>query len=152
MKAVRTLDMDETKIIKAMKDRASVKTYAAIDSGIFRPLNISKDVMRVFQENADQLGQTNPLEEALPIIADIKQKLFETPLTDEFIPELINPLDNLPEPSIPQTGLPPLPQPQTFPQFGQLPQQNLGLTTEQQFATLFPNDPLGQSIAARKRT
>ena len=152
IKAARTLKMDEEKIIKAMKDRASVKTYAAIDSGVFRPLNISKDVMRVFQENADKIGQPNPLIEALPIIADIKSKLYEVPLTEEVIPDFINPFDNLPEPTIPQTGLPPLPQPQVLPQFGQLPQQNLGLTPQQEFATLFPNDPLGQSIAARKRT
>ena len=152
MKAARTLDMDETKIVKAMKDRASLKTYAAIDSGLFRPLNISKDVMRVFQENAEKIGQPNPLEDALPVIAEIKAKLFEVPLTEEMLPEFINPFDNLPEPTIPQTGLPPLPAAQPLPQFGQLPNQISGLSAEQQFATLFPNDPLGQTIAARKKS
>ena len=76
------------------------KLQSAIDSGLFRPLNISKDVMRVFQENAEKIGQPNPLEDALPVIAEIKAKLFEVPLTEEMLPEFINPFDN---PLVPST-------------------------------------------------
>jgi len=76
-------------------------------------------------------------------------------LTDELkLPDV-----ELPEPLLQQgvklqtpvpntTGLQPLP-------IAQIPGNNIdqitGLTYDQQFATLFPNDPLGQTIAQRKR-
>ncbi|WP_341715226.1 hypothetical protein [Limnobacter sp.] len=154
MKAARILGLEENKIINAMKDRASLKTYAAIDSGRFRPLNISKDVMRVFQENADKLGVENPFFAAQDALFKIKFDLMNVPLTEETIPNFINPFDNMPEPKVPniQGTLPPLPNPQVMNQFGQIPSQIGSLTTQQQFASLFPNDTIGNLIAQRKTT
>ena len=95
-----------------MKKRAyrlGRRTYGTVSESVFRPLNISDKVIQAFQENADKLGIENPFIQAAPILADIKARLFEIPLTEEGIPEIINPFANLPEPNLGPVGqLPPV--------------------------------------------
>ena len=40
----------------------------AISEGVFRPLNISKDVQEAFEENAQKLGLPNPFEQAADVL------------------------------------------------------------------------------------
>ena len=146
--AARILKMDELDIAKAMKDRASTKNYAAMNMALFRPLNISKDVFRVFQENADKLGVENPILPALDALSEIKSQLFDVPLTEERIPDIINPFDNIPEPNLNQLGaLPPMPAPIPTNQFGQIPNSITGLT-QTETALLSPSE---QEIRKKQR-
>ena len=51
----------------------------------------------------------NPFEEAAGVLINIKDQLARVPLTQESIPEIINPFANLPEPTLgPVSELPPV--------------------------------------------
>jgi len=107
-------------IINKAGERISKKEFNAINSNIFTPLNISKDIYKVFQENSDKLGMPNPLEEAYSTIYEIQNTLINTPLTRPEIPEIKNPFKNLPKPNLNQIqGLPPLPNPSQIKNYGQ---------------------------------
>ena len=109
LQAAKVLGADEDKIASKVIDRVGRPTYGSVNEGIFRPLNISDKVMQAFAENAEKLGLPNPFIEAAPILGEIKSKLFEVPLTEEGIPEFINPFDNLPDPTLgPVSELPPM--------------------------------------------
>ena len=61
------------------------------------------------EKNAQKLGLPNPFEQAADVLAEIKEQLIEIPLTEEGIPEIINPFANLPEPDLgPVSQLPPV--------------------------------------------
>ncbi len=109
IEAAKVLDMPEDELAKQAIDRLGRRTYGTVNEAVFRPLNISDKVIQAFQENADKLGIENPFIQAAPILADIKARLFEIPLTEEGIPEIINPFANLPEPNLGPVGqLPPV--------------------------------------------
>ena len=109
MEAAKVLDMPEDELAKQAIERVGRRTYGTVNEAVFRPLNISDKVIQAFQENADKLGLENPFIAAAPILADIKTRLFEIPLTEEGIPEIINPFANLPEPTLgPVSQLPPV--------------------------------------------
>jgi len=107
-------------IINKAGERVSKKEFNAINSDVFTPLNISKDIYKVFQENADKLGQPNPLEQAYSVISDIQNTLMRTPLSKPEIPEIKNPFKNLPKPNLNQIqGLPALPDSTKIQGYGQ---------------------------------
>jgi len=109
IEAAKVLDMPEDQLAKQAIDRVGRKTFGSVSEAVFRPLNISDKVIQAFQENADKLGLPNPFITAAPVLADIKARLFEIPLTQEAIPEIINPFENLPEPTLGPVGeLPPV--------------------------------------------
>ena len=101
--------MPEDDIVEQATQRVGRRGYGAISEGVFRPLNISKDVQEAFEKNAQKLGLPNPFEQAADVLAEIKEQLIEIPLTEEGIPEIINPFANLPEPTLgPVSQLPPV--------------------------------------------
>ena len=109
IEAAKVLDMPEDELAKQAIERVGRRTFGTVSEGVFRPLNISDKVIQAFQENAERLGLENPFEAAAPVLADIKARLFEVPLTQEGIPEIINPFANLPEPTLGPVGqLPPV--------------------------------------------
>ena len=109
IEAAKVLDMPEDELAKQTIDRVGRKTFGTVSQAVFRPLNISDKVIQAFQENADRLGLENPFIAAAPVLANIKARLFEIPLTEEAIPEIINPFANLPEPTLgPVSELPPV--------------------------------------------
>ena len=109
MEAAKVLDMPEDELAKQAIERVGRRTFGTVSEAVFRPLNISDKVIQAFQENADRLGLENPFIAAAPVLADIKARLFEIPLTQEGIPEIINPFANLPEPTLGPVGqLPPV--------------------------------------------
>ncbi len=109
IEAAKVLDMPEDELAKQAIDRLGRRTYGTVNEAVFRPLNISDKVIQAFQENADKLGIENPFIQAAPILADIKARLFEIPLTEEGIPDITNPFANLPEPNLGPVGqLPPV--------------------------------------------
>jgi len=109
IEAAKVLDMPEDEIVEQATQRIGRRGYSAISEGVFRPLNISKDVQEAFEKNAQKLGLPNPFEQAADVIAEIQEQLIEVPLTQESIPEIINPFANLPEPTLGAVGqLPPV--------------------------------------------
>ena len=109
IEAAEVLGMSEDDIVEQATQRVGRRGYGAISEGVFRPLNISKDVQEAFEKNAQKLGLPNPFEQAADVLAEIKEQLIEVPLTEEGIPEIINPFANLPEPNLGPVGeLPPV--------------------------------------------
>ena len=109
IEAAKVLDMKEDKIAEQAIDRVGGTTYATVTNGIFRPLNISDKVIKAFADNARRLGLENPFEDAADVLFNIKDQLSRIPLTEEGIPEIVNPLSNLPEPNLGPVGqLPPV--------------------------------------------
>ena len=109
MEAAQILGMKEDKIAEQAVDRVGGTTYATVTNGIFRPLNISDKVIKAFADNARKLGLENPFEDAADVLFNIKDQLSRIPLTEESIPEIINPFANLPEPNLGPVGqLPPV--------------------------------------------
>ena len=64
----------------------------AIDNDQFRPLNISANVREGFARNAENLGVSNPLDAAEPVIAEIQAQLAEIPLNVSQLPFIENPM------------------------------------------------------------
>ena len=109
MEAAEVLGMKQDKIAEQAVDRVGGTTYATVTNGIFRPLNISDKVIKAFADNARKLGLPNPFEDAADVLFNIKDQLSRIPLTEEGIPEIINPFANLPEPTLgPVSELPPV--------------------------------------------
>ena len=120
IKAAETLGTP-AEIINKAADRVSRKEFNTINYGIFTPLNLSKDVQKIFAENAEKLGLPNPLDSASQVISDIQNRLSGFSLTEEKIPEIQNPFKNLPEPTLaPIQGLPQLPNPTQIQGYGQI--------------------------------
>ena len=109
MEAARVLDMPDSELAKQTVERLGRKTYGAVNAAVFRPLNISDKVIKAFADNSKKLGLENPFIAAAPVLREIKSRLFQIPLTEEGIPEIINPFANLPEPTLgPVSQLPPV--------------------------------------------
>jgi hypothetical protein len=120
IKAAEILGTPDSIINKA-SERISKKEFNNINTGIFKPLDISDDIKKAFRENFDKLGLPNPFDQAADVITNIKNNLLLVPLTEETIPKLENPFKNLAEPTLgPVSGLPQLPNPTKIPGYGQI--------------------------------
>jgi len=120
VKAANILGTSEDVISKSAQ-RISRKEFNYINSDIFTPLQISKEIYQAFQENADKLGQVNPMDAALDVISNIQDILMRTPLSSPSIPEIQNPFKNLVKPNLNQIqGLPQLPNPTQIQGYGQI--------------------------------
>ena len=112
--SAKILGMDEDSIATNMYDRGERKAFNAISEGEFRPLTISTDVQELFDVRASELGAPNPFEAAEDVIDRIREVLEAVPLSSDLFPNLVNPLRNLPTPTLgPATtaGLPPMANP-----------------------------------------
>jgi hypothetical protein len=108
-------------VISKNAERISKKEFGSINDGVFTPLNISKDVKDLFEENALNLGLPNPFDQASGIIDNIRDRLSTLPLTAPGLPEIENPFKNLAEPTLaPIQGLPQLPNPTDIQGYGQV--------------------------------
>ena len=88
--AARTLGISEEDFNTGV-DISNVE-LGAIDNDIFRPLNISDNVRQGFARNAENLGVSNPLDAAEPVIAEIQAQLAELPLNTPNFPDIANPM------------------------------------------------------------
>jgi len=91
MDAARLLNISDEGFRGAL-DRVSNIEVNSIDQNIFRPYNLSLEVRRALQENADQIGVTNPLDAANDVIADLQARFSEISLTLPEFPVFENPL------------------------------------------------------------
>ena len=162
--AARKLGVPENVIRSKVKRQGINKEdFNEVMRGVYTPNRPTKFFIKRINEITRNLNEKekvrlpNPYFEALPTITEIvNQNRNISLLNGELkLPDLQEPQIQI-EPQTQQiqtpvpntTGLQPLP-------ISQIPGNNIdqitGLTYDQQFATLFPNDPLGQTIAQRKR-
>lgn len=110
IEAAKILGMNEDSIAEKMKNRGESVAYGTISQGIFKPLDISRDVKDLFQLRADELGLPNTFEQAQDVIDSIREILSNVPLTQGDFPDIENPFNNLPsQPTLNPSGqLPPV--------------------------------------------
>jgi hypothetical protein len=90
--------------------RLSKNDLSNLNNGIFSPLKISKDVEKLFAQNAERLGLPNSYQEARSVIDSIRQALSTNPLSNGVFPKIPNPFKNLPKPTLgPVSNLPSTP-------------------------------------------
>jgi hypothetical protein len=92
-------DIDAARILNISDDafrtsagRLSNIEINTIDNNIFRPINISRDVIQAFAENAERIGVANPLETALDVIIDLQSQMRDVSLQTVDFPIFENPL------------------------------------------------------------
>jgi hypothetical protein len=151
--AAKILGMSEDSISTNMSDRGERRAFGFLNEGSFRPLRISPEVKSLFDIRATDLGVSNPFEGAEDVIDRIREVLETTPLGADLFPNIINPLTNLPEPTLGAAaslpGLPPMPNPALVnnAQFGSIdPVSRLTLAEETYLS------PLEQSYRKKQRT
>jgi hypothetical protein len=109
VEAAKILGMNEDSIAEKMKNRGESVTYRNISQGIFKPLDISKDVKDLFRIRAEELGLPNTFEQSQDVIDAIREFLSNVPLSQGDFPDIENPFNNLPaQPTLNPSGqLPP---------------------------------------------
>jgi hypothetical protein len=111
IKAAQTLGLNEEQLYTEVAERIGGPNFTYLSEGLFRPMKISDGSLIGFQEIADQLGISNPIEYVIDSIEELRASLSEYSLTNENIPDIRNPFKNLPKPdlgNIPVGQLPPL--------------------------------------------
>jgi hypothetical protein len=91
MEAAKVLGMSDDSLAQDMTGRGERRAFGFINQGRFRPLSISRDVIGLFQKNAEKLGTSNPYEQAAGVIGRIREVLSETPLDGDLFPNITNP-------------------------------------------------------------
>ena len=89
--AARTLNISDD-AFRSSTGRLSSIEVNTIDNNMFRPINISPDVMQAFRENAEKIGLPNPLEVALDSILSIQTQMRDVSLQQVDFPIFENPL------------------------------------------------------------
>jgi hypothetical protein len=148
-----TLNANETELAQSLIKGVGKKTYGKVSNGIFTPVNISKNVIKGFQQITDEIREVdptfkNPLYDSFGTIANIRGQLFNVGLEeDEFLPEIDNPFDTPPIPDVIQGVLGQLPPvvsgatPSVVnanARFGSIP-TIVGETELEEFNKVFPN-------------
>ena len=102
--AARALNISED-AFRTSTGRLSGVELNTIDNNVFRPINISPDIRRAFAENAAAIGESNPLEIAEGVIADIQNEMRNVSLQEVEFPVFENPLLPITQdtPATPQT-------------------------------------------------
>ena len=91
IKAAQVLGMSEDALNNNMENRGEKKAFNALIEGEFRPLTISKDVEELFEIKSEELGVTNPFEQAQDVIDNIQEILETVSLYGDLFPTLKNP-------------------------------------------------------------
>ena len=141
MDAARLLNISEDAFDGAL-DRLSNVEVNSIDNNVFRPYEISMNVKRAFQENAEKLGLPNPLDQAIDTINEIRSRLSNLPLSLGKFPDFPNPIATKTETG--EEVAPPLSLNLPNVEAELLKSSGLGtpssnLTKQQQWDLLFPN-------------
>ena len=99
LEAAKVLKGDENKIVPFVAGKIGKRNYGAISQGIFVPYMPSRNIFEKSQEISDELGQINPLENAIGALSIIRSELFNVSLDDEF-PTVENPLPEIDLPDL----------------------------------------------------
>ena len=158
IKDAKILNANENELAQSLIKGVGKKSYGKISNGIFTPVNISKNVIKGFQQIAEDIQEIdpnfeNPLYDSFGAIANIRGQLFNVGLEeDEFLPEIDNPFDTPPLPSIIQDAVGQLPSfvtssPSTPNIIGG---SQISLPSEQ-YTSLYPNDDLAAAYLDKKK-
>ena len=128
IKAAEILNVNPGDLQEVFKDRQiSTKEFGNLNYGAFDPYFPSQDIQDKFQENADNLGVSNPFLDALNTIIDIQidfsNQSLEDPLELRLEDYITPPQSTLSQAPLPQT---PMPNPQVV--MNQMPLTQTGLT------------------------
>ena len=132
--AARILNISESGFMDAT-DRISNVALNAADNNVFKPMNISIEVQNSFAENAEKIGEINPLETAGSVIGEIQAELAELSLEEPNFPFIENPLTTITQSNV-ATG------PNTL----NLPSVDQQVMTQSQVANQFSNLTMDQKI------
>jgi len=138
--AARILNISDNEFIAAT-DRISNVAINAVDENVFRPMNISREVVQAFEENAGKMGMASPYEKAADVINNIKEELQSISLEEANFPFIENPL-TISAQSNPTTGPNTLNLPGVDQQImsqSAAANQFSNLTMDQKIRLLFPN-------------
>jgi hypothetical protein len=91
IEAAELLNIGEPNLRSSLGRISNIEANS-IRQGVFRPYTISQEVARAFADNAQNIGQTNPLYEALPVINQIANTLSRLSLDLPELPPIENPL------------------------------------------------------------
>jgi len=99
LNAAKTLNISNENLARST-ERLPKKELLNLEQGLFAPLKVSKDVEKLFAQNAQALGIPNVYEEVRPTIEYIKQTLSANSLSNKSFPKIENPFKNLPKPTL----------------------------------------------------
>ena len=139
MNAARLLNISDESYYNAL-GRISASEVGNIEENIFTPFTISENIQQTFAENAEKIGEVNPLESAIEAIAGLQEQMSGLDLNLPEFPFFENPL----LPIMQDTPLTPtslnLPQVNAESVAAQVQGGNFSaLTNKQKFDLLFPN-------------
>ena len=92
--AAKILGMSEDEMETEVLDRIGTTNYDFLSENIFRPMKITNSTLDSFQEIADNLGISNPLDSVIDPISDLEEILGEYSLTNKNLPKIKNPFSN----------------------------------------------------------
>ena len=84
-----------TSLLKSFEDRGANKELDFMRTGKFRPLEISDNVIKKFQENSQKIGEANPYVAAAPVISSMLSLYSSVPLGMKELPSFPNPFENI---------------------------------------------------------
>ena len=139
MDAARLLGISDQGLNDSL-NRVSRSEVNAIDNGVFKPYQISPEVVKAMRENASNIGANNPFDQARDVINDLRLQFSELNLNLPEFPVFENPL----MPIMQDTPITPtslnLPQVDGSALQNQVSGGNFsGLSNRQKFDILFPN-------------
>ena len=91
MDAAKILNISEEGYYTALGG-ISNREIGALEENIFTPMSISDNIYNAAQENAEKIGQANPLDAALDAIASLEDKMYDVSLELPEFPVFENPL------------------------------------------------------------
>jgi hypothetical protein len=134
LEAAQLLNISEDGFYSAT-DRVSGVELNAIEENEFRPINLSAEVRKAFEENAERIGFDNPLDAADDVISDLRDLMMDVSLENAEFPVFENPF-------VTQTQSNPVTGPNTL----NLPPVDQQIMTQSQAANQFSNLTMGQKI------
>jgi len=140
LEASRLLNISDDGFYSAT-DRVSGVELNAIEEDEFRPINLSAEVRKAFEENASKIGIDNPLDAADDVLSDLRDEMMDVSLDNAEFPVFENPFITQTQ-SNPVTGPNTLNLPGVDQQImsqSQAANQFSNLTMDQKIRLLFPN-------------
>jgi len=119
----------------AATDRVSGVSLNSVLESEYRPYILSPEVLNAFEENADKIGMSNPMDEAETVIDDLADEFSDLSLDLDEFPAFENPF-------VTQTQSNPVTGPNTL----NLPPVDQQIMTQSQAANQFSNLTMGQKI------
>jgi len=72
-------------------NRVSGVELNAIEENEFRPINLSAEVRKAFEKNAENIGFDNPLDAADDVLSDLRDQMMDVSLEEATFPMFENP-------------------------------------------------------------